>query len=47
MIVSNDKHVFIFCALQNFSHKLHEEVVDELEATGGNLDDDAIMNWGT
>lgn len=46
-IVSSGRHVFIFCALQIFSHKLHKEVVDNLEGTGRNSDDDGIMNWGT
>ena len=40
-IVSSDSHVFIFCALQISPHK---EVVDKLEATDRNSDDDGIMN---
>jgi hypothetical protein len=33
-IVSNDRHVFIFCALQVFFHKHHKEMVGKIEATG-------------
>lgn len=43
-IVSSDRHVFIFCALQISPHKPHKEVVYKLEATDRNSDDDGIMN---
>lgn len=33
-IVSNNRHVFIFCALQVFFHKHHKEMVGKIEATG-------------
>lgn len=43
-IVSSDRHVFIFFILQICSHK---EIIIKLEATGGNSDDNGIINRET